>query len=108
MTKDFDFRQPELEINEELTAVAWAESHDWVVRKMSYVGRNGCPDRFFFGYGQIIPIEFKRLKNGKPSARSEGQTKEHARLAAVGVHVPVFYTSDSAIAYLKSKMYFHV
>lgn len=29
-------------------------------RKVVYVGRNGCPDDFFFGFdGQLIIIEFK-------------------------------------------------
>ena len=49
---------------EEGKAVAWAENNGWIVRKMQYIGRRGCPDRFFFGYGQIIMIEFKRLYNG--------------------------------------------
>lgn len=102
--EDFDFEQRELEANEELTAVAWAENHGFVVRKCQYIGRRSCPDRFFFGYGKIIPIEFKRLKKGKPSAFTAGQPEEHKRLAAVGVIVQVFYTADSAIAYLKTQM----
>lgn len=101
---DFDFDAPELEVNEELTAVAWAESNGWEVRKMQYIGRRSCPDRFFFGYGKIIPIEFKRLRKGKKSAFTAGQPEEHKRLAAVGVEVKVFYTADSAIAYLKTQM----
>jgi len=101
---DFDFEQRELEANEELTAVAWASNNGWVVRKMSYIGRRSCPDQFFFGFGKIIPIEFKRLKKGKKSAFTAGQPEEHKRLAAVGVTVHVFYTADSAIAYLKTQM----
>lgn len=101
---DFDFEQRELEASEELTAVAWAENNGWVVRKMQYVGRRSCPDRFFFGFGKIIPVEFKRLKKGKKSAFTAGQPEEHKRLAAVGVTVHVFYTADSAIDYLKTQM----
>lgn len=101
---DFDFETRELEANEELTTVAWAESNGWVVRKVTYIGRRGCPDRFFFGYGKIIPIEFKRMKKGKKSAFTAGQPEEHKRLAAVGVEVKVFYTADSAIDYLKTQM----
>ncbi len=89
-----------IEANEELEAVAWAENNGWVVRKMQYIGRRGCPDRFFFGYGQIIPIEFK--KNG--GRKSEGQVVEHARMAAVGVIIHTFYSSADAIAFLRNKM----
>ena len=101
---DFDFSPRELEANEELNAVAWAENNGWEVRKMVYVGRRSCPDRFFFGYGKIIPIEFKRMKKGKKSAFTAGQPEEHKRLAAVGVTVQVFYTADSAIEYLRTQM----
>lgn len=73
--------------------VAWGENHGWVVRFMSYRGRNGCPDVFFFGYGVIVMIEFKKKKNG---VVSEVQSKEHDRLAAVGT--PVFLTNDSNMA----------
>ena len=99
--KDFDFKQRTLESDEESVAVAWAENHGWIVRKMQYRGRRGCADRFFFGYGQIIMIEFKRLEDGSVS---ENQSKEHKRLAEVGCPVVVFYTSESAIAFLKRKM----
>ncbi len=101
---DFDFGQRELEANEELTAVAWAESNGWVVRKCQYIGRRSCPDRFFFGFGKIIPVEFKVLRKGKKSAFTAGQPEEHKRLAAVGVEVKVFYTADSCIEFLKSQM----
>lgn len=99
--KDFNLKRRELEIDEEAAAVAWAENNGWVVRKMQYIGRRGCADRFFFGYGQIIMIEFKRLSD---SIISGNQTKEHQRLADVGCPVQVFYTSDSAIDFLKRRM----
>lgn len=103
---DFDFTPRTLEQNEELDVVAWGENNGWIVRKMSYQGRRSCPDRFFFGYGQIIPIEMKR--RGKTRSRdgklSTGQKEEFKRLAEVGVTVHVFYTGADAIAFLKSCM----
>lgn len=102
--KEFGFSRRELEIDEEATAVAWAENNGWIVRKMQYVGRRGCADRFFFGYGQIIMIEFKRLKDGVRSETSENQSIEHRRLIEVGCPVHVFYTSNSAIDFLKRRM----
>ena len=101
---DFDFGQRELEANEELTAVAWAENNGWVVRAMSYRGRRSCPDRFFFGFGKTIPVEFKVLRKGKKSAFTVGQPEEHKRLAAVGVEVKVFYTAASCIEFLQTQM----
>ena len=98
---DFDLRRRVRETDEESVAVAWAENNGWIVRKMQYVGRRGCPDRFFFGYGKIVMIEFKRLSDGKTS---ENQNKEHARLLDAGCAVHVFYTSDSAIEFLRRMM----
>ena len=57
--------------------------------------------RFFFGYGQIIMIEFKRPEDGMTS---ENQNQEHARLESVGCPVFVFYTSGNAIDFLKRRM----
>lgn len=99
--KDFDLKRRVREIDEESEAVAWAENNGWVVRKMQYIGRRGCADRFFFGYGQIVMIEFKRLEDG---ITSENQNKEHDRLLKVGCPVHVFYTSLSAIDFLKRRM----
>ncbi|RWI85962.1 MAG: hypothetical protein EOR22_30325 [Mesorhizobium sp.] len=103
---DFDFGARTLESNEELDVVAWAENNGWIARKMQYQGRHSCPDRFFFGYGQIIPIEMK--KRGKTRSRdgklSKGQEQEFRRLADVGVTVHVFYTGAEAIEFLKTKM----
>ena len=98
-------RKPvEREANIEGAVVAWAENNAWEVRKMRYLGRRSCPDRFFFGYGQIIMVEFK-----KPGGKlSEGQKLEHTRLRAVGVEVNVFDTVSSAIAFLKGKMQYHI
>ena len=62
--KEFSTPSANTESFEEGKAVVWAENNGWIVRKMQYIGRRGCPDRFFFGYGQIIMIEFKRLDTG--------------------------------------------
>ena len=82
------------------TVIAWAENNGWVVRLMSYRGRRGCADTFFFGYGLIRPIEFKK-KGGPLSAN---QVREHDRLAEVGVIIPTFDNADDAITYLRNFM----
>jgi len=82
------------------TVIAWAENNGWIVRLMSYRGRRACADTFFFGYGRILPIEFKR-PNG---SRSANQVREHDRLARVGVNIPTFSDADTAIAYLRTVM----
>ena len=71
------------EIAFEHGAVEYAERRGWLVRKMRYIGRNGCPDRWFFKDGIVVPIEFKGPK-GQPSLV---QTKERERLGKVGVTV---------------------
>jgi len=103
---DFDFTPRISEKSGELDGVAWAENHGWIARKMQYQGRHSCPDRFLFGYGQIIPVEMK--KRGKTPSRdgklSAGQEQEHKRLADVGVTVHVFYSGEELIAFLKTRM----
>jgi|TARA_R100000049_G_C1941368_1_gene85589 hypothetical protein len=103
---DFDFGQRELEANEELEAVAWAENNGWISRKLSFEGRRGAPDRMFAGHGELFICEFKKLSrlNTKRGGKSGGQSKEALRFEAVGVHVPTFYTASSCIDYLKHKM----
>ncbi|ESQ85447.1 hypothetical protein AEAC466_04590 [Asticcacaulis sp. AC466] len=80
--------------------VEWAEDNGWIVRKMSYIGRRGAADRFFFGYGQIVLIEFKK-RNG---ALSVQQARERQRLAAVGVTVHRVDTVAEGIAILEGVM----
>ncbi|MER9524009.1 hypothetical protein NKI96_10535 [Mesorhizobium sp. M0292] len=103
---DFDFTPRRIEQNEELDAVAWAENHGWMVRKMQYIGRKSCPDRLFAGYGHLFLIEMKR--KGKTPSRdgklSAGQKEEFERYAEVGVKVHVFYTAEDTIAFLKDQM----
>lgn len=103
---DFDFGTRELEVNEELEAVSWAENNGWIVRKIQYVGRRGCPDRLFMGHGHTFIGEFKKpsRRRAKAGGKSGNQTKEIQRAAAVGVHIPTFYSSQECIEFLRSKM----
>lgn len=89
-----------LESNVELDVVAWAENHGWLVRKIAYIGRKGCPDRLFIGYGQRIVIEFKR-SGGDPDPL---QSREHRRWAAVGSPVPVVDNAEDGKAILLDYM----
>lgn len=104
--KDFDFGTRELEANEELEAVSWAENNGWVSRKIAYVGRRGCPDRLFMGHGHLLICEFKKpsRRAAKDGGKSGGQTKEAQRAAEVGVTIPTFYSSKECIEFLRSKM----
>ena len=98
--KEWDFRRRELEAGIEEQVVAWAENNGWLVRKMKYIGRVGCPDRFFFGHGKIVMIEFKKPKG----AMRPGQPEEHARLEAAGLQVFVHSTVAGAIETLREAM----
>lgn len=93
---DWDFAPREREIAIEDEVGAWAENHGWVVRPMSYRGRRTCPDRFFFGHGQIVIIEFKK-KGKKPRP---DQLAEHRTLAAAGITVNVIDNVKDGIALL--------
>lgn len=44
----------------EAQVIKYAKSLGWRQRKMMFVGRRGCPDRWFMrGDGQLVIIEFK-------------------------------------------------
>lgn len=103
---DFVFETRDLEQNEELEAVAWAENNGWLVRKIQYIGRRSCPDRIFFGYGHTFLIEMKRpsARKKKGGGLSIGQTKEFALVGEYGVTIYVFYTAAEVIAFLKRYM----
>ena len=97
--KEFEFERAR-EANEENESVIWAENNGWEVRKMQYVRRRGCADRFFFGYGVIVPIEFKRVgKDPDPH-----QVKDHKKLAKVGVKVHVCRSLADVQAVLRKHM----
>lgn len=56
------------------------------IRKVKYIGRNGCPDRHvYFPKGIMIHVEFKA-----PGEEPEPhQKREHDRLRAMGQRVEV-------------------
>ncbi len=63
-----------------------ARALGWRVRKMQFVGRRGCPDRWFFGPGgQLVIVEFKD-PNGKLSV---AQRREINWMKANGFNVHV-------------------
>lgn len=61
----------------------YARERGWLARRMKYLGRNGCPDSWFFRKGRIIIIEFKAPKK-RPNLQ---QSREHDRLRKVGFEV---------------------
>jgi len=95
-----EFADRDLESTVEDEVCAWAENNGWLVRKMGYTGRRGCPDRFLFGYGRIMMIEFKR-PNGKLSAN---QRREHHRMRDAGLEVRVVEYAEDGIDILRSAM----
>lgn len=92
----------ELESSIEDDVVAWAENRRWLVRKMTYPGRRGCPDRFFFKNGHVVIIEFKRP--GKTQA-DPVQVREHKRYDAAGFCVFVMNDRDAACRILGGDRY---
>lgn len=69
-----------------------AEAAGWLVRKMQYVGRRGCPDRWHFRDGVIVIIEYKK-RGEKPDGL---QQKEHDRLRGHGFRVYTVCEEDEA------------
>lgn len=57
----------------------------WLCRKAQWIGRHGCPDRFFVRFGKVIFVEFKQWKK-KPT---ENQRLEIGRLSDAGLDVYV-------------------
>jgi len=50
----------------------YGESQGFEVRKVSYEGREGCPDWMYYGYGEIFFIEFKTpVGTLRPNQRRE-------------------------------------
>ena len=70
----------------ESEVIKHAKRLGWRQRKMAFVGRRGCPDRWFMrGDGQLVIIEFKEPK-GK---LSYAQRKEINWLTTHGFNVHV-------------------
>jgi hypothetical protein len=62
-----------------------AEAHGWLVRKVKWIGRVGCPDRLYMKGGRVLFIEFKRPgKDLEPR-----QVREIKRMRNHGVEVHV-------------------
>lgn len=103
---DFVFVTKSLEVDEENEAVVWAEDNGWIARKMSYIGRRGCPDRLFYGFGTLLLIEMKKpsTRHKKRGGLSSLQEIEFERYAERGVVVHVCYTAAEAIKILKRHM----
>lgn len=81
--------------------IAWAENNGWIARFMTYRGRRGCRDVDFYGYGEIVPMEFKKETGG---VLSGNQANERRRLAAVGITIHVIDNVEKGIEVLKGKM----
>lgn len=92
----------ELEAEIEDDVVAWATLRGWLVRKMIYPGRRGCPDRFFFKAGRLVIIEFKRKVSGRLSGN---QGRERTKYAAAGFTVHVVNDRDTAWVLLEGQPY---
>ncbi|MEP2533495.1 hypothetical protein [Shimia sp.] len=73
----------------------YATGRGWRQRKMEFVGRRGCPDRWFMrGEAQLIIIEFKD-KNG---ALSPHQRREVNWLLTHGFNVHVIDSIEDGCA----------
>lgn len=65
--------------------VQLAKDNGWLVRKLSWIGVTGAPDRFFLKAGQHVFIEFKR-PNGRTKLQQDVQIKD-LRTHGAEVHV---------------------
>lgn len=79
----------------EARVIKHAKSLGWRQRKMVFVGRRGCPDRWFMRQdGQLVIIEFKD-KNGKLSPH---QRREVNWLTSTGFNVHVVDSIEQGCA----------
>jgi hypothetical protein len=83
----------ELESHVEDDVVAFAENRGWLVRKMAYVGRRGCPDQFFLKDGKLVIMELKRPGRNKADPL---QAREHRRYTEAGWTVHLVNDRDQA------------
>lgn len=67
----------------ESTVVSDAIRHGWFVRKVSWIGRKGAPDRVFGKGGRTVWIEFKK-RGEKPRLDQED---EHDQMRRAGMEV---------------------
>ena len=81
-----------MELHIEDPICTWAEDDGWLVRKLTYPGRDGAPDRMFIKGGRVVFIEFK--DTGKPLAPL--QARERKRLLAAGAEAYMVDTRAQA------------
>ena len=63
----------------------YARRNGWLARRMSYIGRHGCPDTWFAKAGRVIVVEFK--DRGKPLQLHQEREIKRLRKAGLTVHV---------------------
>lgn len=91
-----DIRQ---EMDIEGKVILYAAKRGWRQRKMAFVGRKGCPDRWFKRVrGQLVIVEFKD-PGGKLSPH---QKREVAWLKTNGFNVHVIDSIQSGYALFDS------
>jgi hypothetical protein len=82
----------------ENAVIEHGEATGWFTRKITYAGRHGCRDRDFYGFGQIVMIEFKR----PGSVPRPHQERERKRMAQAGLKVHVIDDIERGKALLDS------
>lgn len=71
-----------------------AEAAGWIVRKVRWIGRRNCMDRFFLKDGRIVLIEMKR----PGEMPNKNQQREIDLFKAAGAEV---YVCDNHLAALR-------
>lgn len=74
-----------VEADIEETIAVEAEEAGWFVRKLTWIGVTGAPDRLFAFGGRTVFVEFK-APHGRVSVR---QMREHDRMRRAGMEVHV-------------------
>lgn len=74
-----------------------AEAEGYIVRKMQYVGRRNCPDRWFLRDGVWTIIEFKR----RGEVPNPTQAREHDKLRSKGQKIHAIDNHEDARRLLK-------
>lgn len=76
----------------ERTTCKRAKEQGWTVRKVSFLGTRGAPDRLFGRPGRGVFIEFKRAGGDA----TKQQARRHAELRSWGFEVHVCDTIEQA------------